>query len=555
MNNFKYLILLGVVVFFLFACARSTDGNRNLEVRLQQGGELYRGGLHKAWVILPDPVNDEREIRWRTGRADIARRVTVRQENTVIGDTVYLYWQELPLSKIVLDTVRGDSDSVIRVDSSRVFLDTIAVVVAGQESEGQVVQILNILPHIDSLWVGGRSQPGDSNLVVAAHPGEWVEIRMSLRDAFNGDFRSQVNWPDIGRMDLVQRSDSLFIWRWLTPNVEMDEQMILEIFDGGGFGVREYRLRVVVYPEPGSAWVAAGSEIVKFARSGAEVARVHGPFLDISDISLNSNSNQMWIADRGRSAIHLFDTFGNRIFRDSLAFRLPLSVAVDVESGYLWVSDLDGAAGDTLRSRVRRFFFVRDSLQVSGAAVPVAGPVRGLSLDQFQRDLTWFVSPESDFVGYFHTGTQQPRIFQDGFNFNRPTDISYDPVAGVAWVADSSRVLVLDTAGNIRASITGFQFAVAVSAAGGVCWVADALAGSIYRFPRTMQGNRTVTDGLRVGGMSTPYSVATFGQDRSVWVADRSAGEVLHVSSEGAILNRGTGLRLPHLVRVHQVLE
>lgn len=550
----QMLLLLLLVSALLGACSRSSSDAGVVHSQVSDG--KYRGGLYKLWVDLETPVGDETQIRWKTGKADIAQRGLYRDAGGLIhSDTVYLAWERLPKPIIRLDSTKIDSVNW-KVDSVYIYRDTLAVVIDGEESAPIVVEILNILPRIDSLIVGGIAQDGDSILVLAAHPGDRIEIEMPFSDAYNDKFRPQVEWPEIGGLVTRLQSDSLWKWEWSVPNDSyMDTTLQLRIFDTGGYGDRFYDVHLVVYTEYASAWVASGNQLVKYSPDGAEVARIDDSLKEVSDIVLNSNNHRLWVLDRSANALHYYDAFGKTIYEDDSTFDTPLSIAVDVESGYLWVSDIVDPTASVLKSRVGRYMLSGSKLVAVGTPISLEGPIRGLSIDQFQRDLIWFVSPESDFVGFIRDGADSAKIFADSiYNFNRPTMVSFDPIKGVAWIADSSRILGIDTAGNLRASVVGFGFANCVSAAGGYVWVTDMLKGLVYRFDGGMtQTNVTASGGI--AGFLAPSAVSAFGRDGGAWVSDQGAGRVVRLDASGAWTASGTGLTLPNLIRVHQVIE
>ena len=569
----KWMSLWGLGVLALMGC--STPSASDLEVQIQgtrnddTGNYQYHGGLFKVWVTLDEGVSGEDNVRWKTGKADIAIRNNTTDANGLIAsDTVYLHWESLPDSVLILDTTitaTSDSTADTTVDTTYEYLDSIAVVIDGEESLVEAVEICNILPKIDSVWMGGIGQIGDSTITLAVHPGERMELAFRFTDAYNTAYPVQnIAWPDeIGSLAVTQQLDTMWTWTWDAPNSLMDTLLPLVLTDKGGYGTREYSLHLVVYNEAGAAWTVSGNELVKFSPGGSEVARVDGGFQEVSEIVVNSNStvsNKVWVLDAGigASAIYQFDTYGRLVWADSTTLNSPYSLAVDVESRLLWVSDLASVSGDTLYSSIHRFNLNgSDSvLQEVGTAFSVPGPVRGLSVDQYECTFVWFVSPEMDFVGYIRTGDSTTRIFADSvYAFNRPTAASYDATTGLVWIADSSRVLVMDSAGNVQATITGFTNANSLSAAGGVCWVADIVAGVVYRFAGTLTGSRSISDGLAVDGFIEPASVSTYAADQGVWVADKGAGEVVRLDVSGSRLSGGSGLTLPTLVRVNQVIE
>lgn len=549
----NFLLVLSLAL--LASCSRSNSDSTEMHALVADG--KYRGGLYKVWVNLADPVADEDQVRWKTGRADIAQRGVLRDENgLIIVDTVYLAWEKLPVPEVRLDSVKVDS-TTWRVDSTYVYRDTLAVVVDGQETAPMIVELLNILPRIDTLIVGGVAQDGDSVLVLAAHPGDLLEIEIPFSDAFNTKYRPQVEWPEIGGLVSKLQDDSLWKWEWAVPNRNyMDTTLQLRIYDTGGYGDRLYDLHLVIYTEFASAWVASGNSLVKYSPEGAEVARIEDSLSEVSDLVLNSNAHKLWVLDRAANALHYYDTFGKKIFEDDQTFETPLSIAVDVESGYLWVSDIVDLSATTLQSRVGRYALSGGALVEVGTSYVLDGPIRGLSIDQFERDLVWFVSPESDFVGYIRDGAAQARVFSNSatYGFNRPTMVSFDPKVGVAWIADSSRVLAIDTAGHVRASVVGFGFANSVSAAGGVCWVTDVQNGLVYRFDGNMTGTNIKASG-GLSGFLAPTSISAYARDGGAWVADQGAGRVVRLDANGVWTASGSGLEMPNIVKVHQVVE
>lgn len=563
----KWMLTLFAILLF-FACSKTPDpvqvklqGDKNKETNAY----AYKGGLFKVWVTLKEPVATEADVRWKTGKGDIAERFSVGGEGAIESDTVYLHWETLPKVTVEIETTlvkeEGDSVGTEVYDTAYHYFDTISVVISGEEHEVGVVEIFNILPKIDSLLIGGIPQPGDSTLTLAVHPGERMEVEMRFSDAFNTNYPVQsVQWPEgMGTFEQKSRNDSVWVWIWNAPNALMDTVLPLIIADKGGYGDRRYRLQLVIYDEAGSAWVVSGTDLVKFSPQGNEVARIAGKFKDVSDLVINSNStitNKLWVVDIAQDMLARYDAYGRPERIDTGSFDSPFSVAVDVETRLVWVSQWGSTSGDTLFSKVQRYTLGDSGLTIFGSSYTIPGPVKGLSVDQFEQAVAWFVSPEEDFVGYIRSGSASARIFQGAtYRFNRPSQVSWDAVSGRAWISDSSRVVVLDTAGTIVASITGFQFANSLSAGGGVCWVSDILRGSVYQFPMSLTGTRTVGDGLRVDGFISPASVSTYTADQGVWVSDKAAGEVVRLNGSGARIASGTGLTLPTLIRAHQVIE
>lgn len=564
---FLSIVFLSVVAFS--SCSDSSGPNLTPKVNIDSPKKEYRGGLMKLWVQVPGTVTNLDDIRWVTGKATIAERFSQVDRNEIVADTVYIHWEQPPTMVLTLDSTLNDSGGVENVDTTVQYFDSIGVVVNDIPSEKIQIEIFNILPKIDSIFTGNSAMMtgtvADSTILLAANPGEKVRFSLTASDALDTNYQAVFEWPEIGDMTVqTLPDDSLVSWSIRFPTTEVDTVVEFRVKDTGGWGIRVYNLHFVSYQESGSAWVAAQPDLVKVSRTGSEVKRISGEFRRISDIILNPNSNEMWVLDEDANALYYYNTFGELRNKDTTTFRDPQSIAIDVESGFLWVSDLVSAGSDS--SQIRRFDLSSpDSLREVGNPISLGGPAKALSVDQFERDLIWFVVPETDTIGYLvNNGSSiQTNIFDEsnlGFRLNRPSKVSYDPFSGYAWIADSSRVVVIDTTGAVQAHIKGFQFANSISAAGNVCWISDILSGEVIRFTKSqidaVAGDTLRADeGLSVDTFVSPSSVSTFGKDQSVWVSDKDAGQVYLVGSDGTVLQAIPGLKLPSLVRVHQVIE
>ena len=200
---------------------------------------------------------------------------------------------------------------------------------------------------------------------------------------------------------------------------------------------------------------------------------------------------------------------------------------------------------------MQRFSFDGNSLGTANTPSDnISGIIRGLAVDQFESDLTWFVIPQNDIVGYAENLTL--KYLQ--FSCNRPRIVSLDPAhTSLAWIADSSRVTAIDTSGKILASIKGFEWIGSVSANSGSVWISDRKRGEVRRFRGPFQGNAydmalTVEHGDLVNHkFELPISISALTSDGGAWVVDRDAGRTFRLDSTRNIIASGTGLILPNL--------
>jgi len=555
----RILPLLVVLSAFLFTCSRETT-EPLWEPQTTLGSKTYNGGLFPVWVTLKEPVNNLSSIRWKTGSSIIAYRSQAVQNidaNTqlILADTAFLYWNELPPPYMVND-------------STYIYRDTVFAIVNGLESQPIVIEVKNILPRIKKFTVGGLEQFGDSILKVAVNPNERMEISVLLSKPFNKN-RSIVTMPremkEMGNLTLDEEKsdDTLWVYKWEGPKDTINKMLSLKIEDSGGYGERLYKVHMIVYTEPGSVWVASENELVKFSSMGTEVARISSGFKYISDMAVNSNDGRLFVADQEKNFIRIYNAYGRLLSEDS-SFVSPTGIAVGAEGISAWVWVADSKTKDTVpQARLRRFEFSgSDSiakLKPTVVSNEMSGAVKGLSVDQFNRDFVWFVIPESDTIGYTKTGAASPPTYVDLSNdtaWQRPTMVSYKN--GLAWVADSGRVVAVDPSKKIMAIIKGFRSIPSISACGEGVWASDRETGKVYRFKGPFNGTISDLKYMVAQGdessekFSIPVSVSALTTDCSVWVVDKGYNKVVLLDSLGKFKAFGTGITSPTLGKTLQ---
>jgi len=559
MYSFSARILPPLVILsaFLFTCSRESE-EPLWEPQTTLSSRTYNGGLFPVWITLKEPVSNISSIRWKTGSSIIAYRKQAVQNidaNTqlILADTAFLYWNEPPPPYVVND-------------STYIYRDTVFAIVNGLESQPIVIEVKNILPRIKKFTVGGLEQFGDSTLKVAVHPNVNMEISIQLEKPFN-KFRPIVTMPkelkEMGglALDEEKSNDTLWVYKWEGPSDTINKTLSLKIEDSGGYGERLYKVRLIVYTEPGSVWVASEDELTKFSSMGTEVARVSSGFKYISDIAVNSNDGRLFVADQEKNFIRVYNTYGKLLSEDTTLFK-PTGIAVGVEgiSAWVWVADSKKSTADS--AQLSRFeFFGSDSIARSVVSYEMPGAVKGLAVDQYNRDFVWFVIPEGDTIGFTRVDTDikiKPTyvLLKDDTAWQRPTMISYRN--GLAWVADSGRVVAVDSSKKIKAIIKGFSSIPSISACGEGIWASDREDGKVYRFKGPFKGTAadlryTVSQGDESSEkFSIPVSVSALTTDCSVWVVDKGYNKVVLLDSLGKFKASGTGITSPTLGKTLQ---
>jgi len=572
----KVWFWLAALLVFLFSCSRESP-EPVWEAQSTYGTE-YKGGLFPVYITLKTPVANASSISWATSHANIAyRKQEIDSKKQIIADTAYLYWETPPPLFERFDSTQIKKDTVVswKIDTVRYYRDTIfAIVNSIEQSLPIIIDVKNILPRIDSIKVGGISQPVDSLLTIAANLGDKLKIELYLKkpfkNPFNKSFHSKITMPSLMGNPILKNpeNDSVFVYEWTVPNIEIsDSSEYLKIEDTGGYGERLYKVHLVTYTECGSVWVAAEKELVKYSPTGIEVARISGnstgEFSSISDIAVNSNNGELFVLDIVKNSFSIYDHYGKWI-HDSIPFVLPSGIAVDVEGNYVWVAEAIDPLSPVFKAKLSRFF--RSGTTITPTLVSyddMSGPIKGLSINQFQRDFVWFTIPESDTVGFTASYPERKFIMYD---WNRPSMISHDQSKGIAWVADSTRIIAIDTIGNILANIDGFRFVTSVSASNNYVWATDILDNKVWLFKGPFTGSNLdigVTPGRRGQpvprsgfGFISPISVSAYNGDDGAWVIDKELGMAVRLDKNGDKASFvGIGLKQPLLGKTLQKVE
>ena len=563
----KVGLWLAALLVFLSSCSRESS-EPSWEAQSIMGKE-YKGGLYPVYIVLKEPVKNANLISWSTRYARIAYRTqATNSKEQITADTAFLYWETPPPVFIEIDSVqikKDKKDTVVswKYDTTRYYRDTVFAIVNGaEESSPIIIEIKNILPRIKNLIIGGISKPGDSLLTIAANPGDKLEVQLILekpfKNPFNEAFHPEVSMPQI-MGNIILRSenektgnDSVFVYEWTVPTKEIsDSSQYLKIKDSGGHGERLYKVHLVVYTECSSIWVAAENELVKYSPTGIEVARIKQAsakdkdfFNSISDISVNSINGKLFVVDDSKNSFSIYNNYGKLLYnKTDTTFKLPSSITVDLDGKYVWIADAISSTETLYQARLRRFSLISDSIQPTTVSYNnISGPIKGLSINQFQSDYVWFALPKRDTVGYVKGVPNSLKYMNmKNYTWDRPSMISHDPSNGIAWVADSSRIVAIDTNENILAIIKGFGFVTSVSANKGNVWASDILTGKVYRFKGPFKGTTqdttlTVVNGRKIDGFIAPISVSAYIADGGAWVIDKEAGMAVRLDRSESVV-------------------
>jgi hypothetical protein len=565
------LLLLPLVALPLFfSCSR--EGSEPVwEPQSHLGSKDYHGGLFPVWITLKEPMANANLIKWQTKHAyEAYRKQGLNEKRQVIADTAFLFWETLPPMRIDTIETRVDTNTVLKFDTT--YHDTVFAIVDGLASQPIIVEIKNILPRLKKFSVNGLEQPIDSLLTVAVHPNGHIKISILLENSLNKTFHPVVTMPkemkDLRRLSEESKGDTLLVYEWKVPEPPPQSEIYadtvyLKVEDSGGRGERFYKVHLVIYMEAGSVWIASAKELVKYSKSGLEVARMSDDFISVSDIAVNSNDGKLFVADEFGNFVAIYDYYGKRLYKSTDMFNMPTGIAIDVESNYVWVADVEESKDEegaiVSKAKVSRFLFTGDNnlSPINARTYNMPYNVKGLSIDQFKKDFVWFAIPEIDTVGFVRSLATEPTYILNK-NWQRPSMVDFKN--GIAWVADSARVVAVSESEKTMAIISGFDFVSSVSSCKDYVWISDIDAKKVYRFQGPFSGNNwdlnlTTAQGLEISGFSGPISVSASNTDCSVWVVDREAAKAVLLDSSGKIIASGTGLSRPNLGKMLQIVE
>lgn len=516
----------------------------------------YEGGAYKLIGTLHE-ATDSSAIIWRTGSASIIGHKYKLNKGLVEVDTAWMEWQKLPSPKF--DTTKAkDSTAKPKIDTS--YIDTLSLSVEGQESQSLVVKLLNFLPHLDSVGIGGVYQFMESGMIdLPAHRGEQVRLELKFSDRFNARYspRAEV----IGASDLrtLSSSDTSIVLSWTAPTGLVEDTLQLKLSDSRGLGQRIYPLHRFTYNESGSIWLGAGNRFYKISDQGQLIYSSPAVYGEISDFAVHPTRNAVWFADAlGKKVVRL--NRDGAVIKSDSGFIQPSALGLDVVSNLLQVADQDASVKGRLRSYDVSGL---DSSKLMGILDQgLSGPVSSINIDQYDATLSWYTVPEMDMVLKIR-GTKKDTVKfrrkSDSavISLNRPSYVAYDARSSKIWVSDSTSMILADTSGFVVARISGFEFISGVAATQGSACVLDSRQNKLYRLNTGLSGLDLQASSVATvsSGMAKPIAVDISYADASCWVVDRDAGSLLHFSKEGALLHHMSGFKLPSILRVHKGVE
>lgn len=499
--------LLGFGSLFLLLagyCSKPTEPPRFVRIELQ----IFGNPDSAAYTGVPIQITAELdsavpfgEIQWNTGKG-IQHRRELASDDTTSTDTIWVTWDELPSVPYARSrsSVYTDSDTTPAPPQP---LDTIWAEYKGSRSNEVIVSVLNRAPKIDSVIVNGRLLKTKEDTIPVS--GNHSTIAYILVYASDPDTSSRldIGWvqkDSVGRLVSKERvtAPSQFSgtrgpykweiqWEALPVDRIGDTTVVttasIRVADRSG-GHTEIPLRIVIYRESGSVWVASTGEntstLVKYSDNGKELFRIPG-YEHINALAVDPTEEKVWFTDKSQGKVHCVDDDGNLEYELS-GFRKPMAIAVHDLRGYACVADED--TGSTPTSRIRVFSKDENGKLDTSATLKVPGGITSIAFDHTRLTnliVSWVSGSGGDSTDYITQFTSFWKNKGDPVrDVKNPVSVEINPVTQQAWVADNgnNRVIRIDLGtleNTFTRAITGFlnPKMISVNSRDSSCWVAD----------------------------------------------------------------------------------
>lgn len=299
-------------------------------------------------------------------------------------------------------------------------------------------------------------------------------------------------------------------------------------------------------------WVVDGNQdpeasLYRLAEDGALVASFTG-FTDSRNVTVNSGTGQIWVADYGNNVVARLDKDGN-IEATIGGFTTPLAVEVYNATGQCWVLHKSGNESEVvlLEGDVADGYDLESD---TGSHVVSTGfsSANDLSVNQ-ANGVCWVADSNNDQVVKMaaDNGSELGRYG----GLDDPFFVAVNSNTGECWIVDYRRnQLVKFTSNGLETVRTGnfrSPAGVAVDPSSGACVVTDTgnynTPGRVYKFDA--YGVQIFRAGESQEDFQEPFGPFIDPSTGNIWVADKANHEVVKLSPVGEELLRVNGFSTP----------
>jgi sugar lactone lactonase YvrE len=280
-----------------------------------------------------------------------------------------------------------------------------------------------------------------------------------------------------------------------------------------------------VTPGPDVPWVLDGGDppLALLGADGRSVVSREASGADLADISIEPEISFVWCIDPVEGRLMAYDKNG-RLSASRPGFELYYRVSADLASGGVWTISFDRGTLERVDERgVRSMIDSTLVMPLDVDASPLGGcwvsDAQGLvhryapdgskqTVEQVARptrlsatgeNSVWVADPLWDEALKISTAGIVARVS----GLDGPFDVAATPDGG-CWIADRTRVLRVDSSGEIQATAGGFTGAGSIdyNPRTDECWVADSLADRVVRL--SSEGERLTV----LSDLTSPFVIA-----------------------------------------------
>ncbi len=267
--------------------------------------------------------------------------------------------------------------------------------------------------------------------------------------------------------------------------------------------------------------------ITRLTADGRYVSQRSGGFSTPNDVAVDPNTGVLWITDTFGGKVQVFDPIQGT-YVNIPGFSQPGDVTLDPSDQTAWICD---PGADDVRH------YTRFGTQASPAVDLIDQPL-GAAFEQGNRIL-WICERGGSRVRTFlSNGAPQWQV-----PLPNPSRVAVDSTTRDGWVTSftTGSVYRLAAAGTRLDSLVTLSgpIGVAVDPRRGRIWVCDALGGRLVAL------RRDATIEFQVAGLPEVREVAVDRASGEAWATLPGAGQVVRVSPAGAILDSVAGLSGP----------
>ena len=288
---------------------------------------------------------------------------------------------------------------------------------------------------------------------------------------------------------------------------------------------------VGITPGPAFTWIAdaASQSIFKLTHDGLHQIFRAGSFQRPSRLQANPKTGQLWVLDGVTQELRRVEANG-AVSAIRIVLSRPIDLAVDSVENSVWVVDRG----------VGVFKYDGNGVQLAQVSLPEV-----IAIDfHYPAGELWALDGKQKKL--WRINRSGAGAIASNVRLLSPQSISISRGSGAAWIADSARVLLVQTDGRVDTT-SGYAFAyartVAVNQNNGEGWAID-WSPSFAR-SKVVKFSNNGSKLFAIEDFSAPSALAVNVFDGSCFITEPQLSRITHVSATGRIINQSRNFSGP----------